>query len=204
MEMNKILEIPRLARLDLDRKGTILMIQDTHQPSHAAPPPGGGEAISASAPDVQFRPFEPGDADAFRDLNEAWIRKYFGIEEPDRVTLGDPLRKIIQPGGHIFMALAGGKAVGCCALIAEAPGEFELAKMAVDEELRGRGVGRKLLVYTIEQARALGATRLHLESNKKLENAVHLYEAVGFRHIPPERLKPSPYARADVFMEMDL
>jgi putative acetyltransferase len=35
-----------------------------------------------------------------------------------------------------------------------------------------------------------------------LKDAVHLYEAVGFRHVPVERLPPLAYARADVFMEM--
>ena len=33
------------------------------------------------------------------------------------------------------------------------------------EEYRGRGVGRKLLVYVIEQARALDATLLTLATN---------------------------------------
>jgi putative acetyltransferase len=50
-------------------------------------------------------------------------------------------------------------------------------------------------------ARALGATKLTLATNSKLPNAIHLYESLGFRHLPPE---PSPYARANVFMEMDL
>jgi GNAT superfamily N-acetyltransferase len=178
------------------------MIEDmTHSPPQ---PPAGAPFVPASVTDLQLRPFEPGDADAFRDLNEAWIRKYFGLEEPDYLTLRDPIRNILQPGGHIFMAIVDGRAIGCCALIAEEPGVFELAKMAVAEEYRGRGVGRQILVYTIEQARALGATLLHLGSNRKLANAVHLYEALGFRHLPPERVKPSPYARADVFMELHL
>jgi putative acetyltransferase len=45
---------------------------------------------------------------------------------------------------------------------------------------------------------------LFLGSNSKLENAVHLYESVGFQHVPPERLPPNPYTRANVFMEMSL
>lgn len=99
------------------------------------------------------------------------------------------------------MAFAEGRAVGCCALILVRPGVFELAKMAVSEELRGRGVGRKVLEAAVKEARGMGVTLLVLATNSKLENAVHLYESVGFRHLPPE---PSPYARADVFMEMAL
>jgi putative acetyltransferase len=150
---------------------------------------------------IQLRAFQPSDAEAFRKLNEAWIEKYFRLEQPDHEVLGDPMSHIVQPGGHIVMACVEDKAIGCCALIPVREGVFEVAKMAVDEEYQGRGIGRKLLVYIIEQARALGATLLTLGSNDKLANAVHLYESLGFKHLPPE---PSPYVRANVFMELPL
>lgn len=154
--------------------------------------------------DVKLRPFQPGDEVAFRTLNEAWIAKHFGMEAEDHLTLGDPVGYILQPGGHIFMAVLDGTPIGCCALIADGPGTFEVAKMAVDETYRGKGIGRQLLAYTIAQAKTLGATTLHLASNSKLANAVHLYEALGFRHIPPERVPATPYVRANVFMDMQL
>ena len=50
----------------------------------------------------------------------------------------------------------------------------------------------------------MGATRLYLETNWKLETAIKLYESLGFEHLPPERIVPSPYARADVYMERHL
>ncbi|MEO6909573.1 MAG: GNAT family N-acetyltransferase [Edaphobacter sp.] len=152
-------------------------------------------------PSLQLRPFEPADALAFRELNEAWIKKYFGLEEHDHEILGDPIGSIIKPGGHIFMACAEGRPIGCCALIVVRTGIYEVAKMAVVEEYRGRGIGRKLLVYVIEQARILGATSLTLATNSTLANAIHLYESLGFQHLPPE---PSPYVRADVFMDLPL
>ncbi len=126
------------------------------------------------------------------------------MEERDHLNLRDPEGTILDRGGHILMAVAEGVPVGCCALIPEGEGEYELAKMAVAESMRGRGVGRELLERTLALARSLGAQRLTLGSSTKLPDAVHLYESVGFRHIPPERRVPSPYARASVFMEMDL
>jgi GNAT superfamily N-acetyltransferase len=81
---------------------------------------------------------------------------------------------------------------------------FELAKMAVSERYRGHGIGRKLLEYAIAQAKVLGAHTLELASNAKLANAVHLYESLGFRHLPADRVGRSPYARANVFMELHL
>jgi GNAT superfamily N-acetyltransferase len=73
--------------------------------------------------------------------------------------------------------------------------------MAVSPELRGHGTGRRLLAAAIELARERGARSLFLGSSHRLPAAVHLYEAVGFRHVPPESLH-MPYARADVFMEL--
>ena len=155
-------------------------------------------------PAIDIRAFWPEDAKAFRVLNEDWIAKYFGLEEKDRITLGDPEGQILQKGGHIFMAFSGDGPVGCCALLLVRPGVYEVAKMTVAEEYRGYGIGRRVLAYTIEQGKALGAESLYLETNKKLVDAIHLYEAMGFRHLPPERVVPSPYARANVFMELTL
>jgi putative acetyltransferase len=160
------------------------------------------EAIVTS--EIAFRLFQHGDADAFRELNEAWIARYFRLEEQDHIQLRDPEHNILRPGGQIVMAVAAEEKVGCCALISVRHGVFEVAKMAVSESYRGHGIGRRLLEYTISQAKALGAHTLELASNTKLANAVHLYESVGFRHLPPERVEPSPYARANVFMEIHL
>jgi N-acetylglutamate synthase-like GNAT family acetyltransferase len=145
--------------------------------------------------------FQPKDAAAFKELNVAWITKYFSMEEHDYEMLDNPEGYIIRPGGQIMMAFVDGRAVGCCALIPVKAGVLELAKMAVAEESRGLGIGRKMLEETVAKAREMGAARLVLGTNSKLLDAVHLYESVGFRHLPPE---PTPYVRADVFMEMEL
>ena len=148
---------------------------------------------------IKLRPYRDGDAEAFRLLNEAWIEKYFGLEEADHEILGNPEGYVLTKGGHIFFATTAGAPIGCCALVPMEPGEYEVAKMAVAEEWQGRGVGRRVLQYTVDQARALGAKRLYLETNERLTNAIHLYESVGFQHLPP---KQSPYVRANVFMEL--
>lgn len=153
---------------------------------------------------ITIRPFQPGDAPHFRQLNEEWIRHYFVLEPKDLESLSDPQETILDKGGHIFFALKDEKPIACCALIFMSAGEFEIAKMAVSPSQQGSGVGRRLLEETIAAARTRGATRLYLETNNKLTPAVKLYESVGFCHLPPERITPSPYARANVFMELIL
>jgi putative acetyltransferase len=157
------------------------------------------------AMDIEIREMTTADdATAFRTLNEEWISKFFALEAKDIEVLGDPQRLIVDKGGRVFMVLGEGEAVGCVALIPMKDGVYELSKMAVSPKLRGMGIGRKLIEHAIAQAREIGAKSLFLGSSKKLANAVHLYESVGFQHVPPERLPPMPYVRADVFMELPL
>jgi putative acetyltransferase len=154
---------------------------------------------------IEIRPLRPGDdASAFRTLNEEWITRYFALEEKDVEMLGDPENSILRKGGHILMVYADAEPIGCAALIPMGAGVFELSKMAVSPRFRGRGIGRRLLESAIEYSRTIGASSLFLGSSTKLHDAVHLYESVGFRHVPPEMLPPMPYARADVFMRLAL
>jgi len=153
---------------------------------------------------INFRQFQPGDNDAFRTLNEQWIAKYFVLEEKDRLTLNNPEKYILNLGGQIYFATLDDEIVGCCALIATWPDSYEVAKMAVDESRRNLGIGKAMLAHVVEAARALGARRLTLETNSKLMNAIHVYESLGFRHIDPSLVEPSPYKRANVFMEQVL
>jgi GNAT superfamily N-acetyltransferase len=151
---------------------------------------------------VEFRPFIPGDEAAFRELNEAWIAGNFVVEEKDWEVLNDPVTNILEPGGALVMAVRDGVAIGTCALLPIEEESFEVAKMTVSEKYRGLGIGKKLLAHVIEYARSMGARRLYLETNNKLQSAIHVYESLGFRHLPAHRIKPSPYARANVYMEL--
>jgi putative acetyltransferase len=163
--------------------------------------------------EIEIRSMRLGeDGTAFRVLNEEWISRYFKLEDRDIATLSNP-EKILRDGGQIYFARlasssadsSAGEVVGCVALIpVTEDGVYELSKMAVSPAMRGRGIGRKILVYAIEQAKALPVRRLFLGSSKRLVDAVHLYESLGFEHIPPESLPWVGYARADVFMELPL
>jgi putative acetyltransferase len=142
-----------------------------------------------------WRPEWRGD---FERLNVDWLERYFSVEDIDRRVLGDPQRWILAPGGHIFLATRDGDVVGTVALLREAEGVYELSKMAVDPAHQGHGIGRRLGEAAIARFRALGGTRLFLESNRKLLPAIHLYEALGF--VDRGRRPDSHYARSDIYM----
>lgn len=148
---------------------------------------------------VEIADYIPAWQAAFRQLNEEWITRYFHMEEDDYKALDHPQEYILDKGGHIFMALYRGEAVGTCSLIKMADGGYELAKMAVSPRTQGLGIGYLLGQACIEKARALGARRVYLESNTSLKPAINLYHKLGFRKVAGP---PSPYERCDIQMEL--
>jgi putative acetyltransferase len=147
-------------------------------------------------------PFRPELASAFAELNRAWIESLFVLEEADWKVLRNPEESIMQPGGQIFFAMDGARAVGTAAAIRVAPETFELGKMAVSPSHQGQGLGERLGRAVIDYARSEGAAKVYLETNSRLANAIRLYQRLGFRKadFPVQ----SDYARADVYMELRL
>ena len=154
---------------------------------------------------VPYSSARPDHRSAFRDLNLAWIERHFAVEPRDRRELDDPEGQILAHGGQIFVAetddRGGPEVLGVCALLVEHDGACELAKMAVRETARGRGVGRALGEAVIAAARGRGAPRVELLSNRALAPAIALYRALGFVEAP---LPATEYARADIRMVLDL
>lgn len=139
---------------------------------------------------------------AFKELNERWIRELFTLENIDLYELDHPVENIIGRGGFIFIAELDGIPVGSLAMMrSEKPEyDYELVKFAVDPSAQGHHIGSKLIMRCIEKARQTGARRLFLESNRKCAAAVHLYAKYGFREVPTLH---SSYARCDIQMELD-
>jgi DNA-binding MarR family transcriptional regulator/N-acetylglutamate synthase-like GNAT family acetyltransferase len=151
---------------------------------------------------VQIVDYNPDHAAAFKALNVEWISKYFKIEPEDLKALDHPKDYILKKGGHILMAIYEDQPVGTCALIKMKDGSgYELAKMAVSPEVRGKSIGFLLGKAAIERARDNGAKRVYLESNTILKPAINLYHKLGFRKITGP---PSPYERANIQMELEL
>lgn len=76
-----------------------------------------------------------------------------------------------------------GTAEGSCTLcLAPSPTGCKawLEDVVVDETCRGRGYGRQLVHYALEQAKALGAKSLNLTSRPSRVAANHLYQSLGF------------------------
>jgi ribosomal protein S18 acetylase RimI-like enzyme len=73
-----------------------------------------------------------------------------------------------------------GEHVGSVALTDEGDGEAAIRWFVLSPEVRGRGLGRRLLGELLERASELGYRRVWLETFSELEAAAHLYRDHGF------------------------
>jgi len=149
---------------------------------------------------VEIVDFSEEWAEDFASLNYEWIEKYFSVEKHDREILDDPQTFVIDPGGHIFMAIISGLAAGTVALIPSGDGVLELTKMAVAPEFQGMGIANHLMQSCIAYAETNGTRLIFLESHRSLQPALALYRKFGFVEVPTD--PNSEYARADIRMEL--
>ena len=95
--------------------------------------------------------------------------------------------KLRQPDVTFWSAWFGELIAGCAALKRLDARRGEIKSMRVADAFLGRGVGRGLLDYVIEQARARGFQSLWLEtgSTPPFIPALRLYESAGFARCSP-------------------
>lgn len=152
------------------------------------------------AKEVRILNYEGDHQPWFEKFNRDWIEKYFWMEPLDFEVLQHPDEHIISKGGTILMAAVGKEIAGTVALKYVAPGVYEFTKMAVEEQFRGKKVGKVLAEAAITKARSLNADKIILYSNTVLEPAIALYRKLGFKEIPVD----GPYKRSNIKMELVL
>lgn len=128
------------------------------------------------------------------------MRAYFD-ELSQRFDAGfDPARSISAtveevtlPHGLFLVATRSGVPVGCAALKFDpAGGIAEAKRMWVSPDVRGAGLGRRLLIHLEREASSRGVGILRLETNRALTEAIQLYRSAGFREV--SAFNHEPYA----------
>jgi GNAT superfamily N-acetyltransferase len=102
-------------------------------------------------------------------------------------------RELTPPNGAFLVASAEGRPVACGAVKAIGPGIGSLKRMWVADDVRGLGIGRRMLEALEAESRALGLTTVRLETNDTLKEAIQLYRSAGYREVDP--FNADPYAR---------
>lgn len=84
------------------------------------------------------------------------------------------------PREAICLVELDGEHLGSIALTDEGNGEAAIRWFVLSPEVRGRGLGRRLLGEMLARAAEVGYTRVCLETFSELETAAHLYRDAGF------------------------
>lgn len=137
----------------------------------------------------------------FRRLNLEWLERFNLVESHDLEVLNHPRDNVIDSGGFIFLLKDNNKVIGSAGILKVNDEEFELIKMYVSPEYRGKKYGEMLLHHCIAKAKQINASKIILYSNSKLQTAIRMYEKFGFKHVEPIN---TPFETADIKMEMVL
>ncbi|WP_432510706.1 GNAT family N-acetyltransferase [Kineococcus sp. SYSU DK001] len=140
---------------------------------------------------------EPPGGDAGRFLRSAFwseVSRVAGLPadlpaDEDGAPPGD-LVDLVPPGGAFVVAVRDGEPLGCVGVRGLADGSVEVKRLYVAGRARGLGVGRRLLTWCEDWARARGAARIVLDTHGALAAAVGLYRSAGFTEVAPYNDNP--------------
>jgi DNA-binding MarR family transcriptional regulator/N-acetylglutamate synthase-like GNAT family acetyltransferase len=138
---------------------------------------------------------DPADPVAQHCLREyfAELDRRFDIGfDPER-TLPIELDEMRPPAGVFLVASLRSEPVGCGALKSRPGRATEIKRMWVAASARGLGLGRRLLSELEARAAAVGSSRVRLDTNSSLTEAINLYRSSGYQEI--EAFNDEPYAQ---------
>jgi len=147
------------------------------------------------ASQVRLEIIDPRDTDARYCLRSYFeeLRQRFdtGFDPAQSISASD--EEMTLPNGLLLVANLLGAAVGCGALKLHVDTHIaEIKRMWVAADVRGLGLGRRLLERLSAEAASRGMLVLRLETNRSLSEAKRLYQRAGFVEVKP--FNNEPYA----------
>ena len=151
------------------------------------------EATAATAGDLTIRrDLAPGDFAAVVALHERLYPSEYGVDQGFvdgvQATVDDLGARGDWPGEGegVWIVERDGTVAGSLMLSDEGEGEGRVRLFLLAPELRGNGLGRRLLGELLHLARTTGYGRLTLATFEDLRGAAYLYREAGFRVVKEE------------------
>lgn len=134
----------------------------------------------------------------------------FGVNQPGTVYTDpttDHLYELFRQEKSIYwIAEDNAQIIGGCGIFPTEglpEGYGELVKLYLHRDARGQGIGKELMLKSIQSAKEMGYTHLYLESLPELNQAVDLYKKVGFQLLP-NRMGDSGHFACDLWMVLEI
>ena len=136
--------------------------------------------------DIRIRKVKESDnaalAAMIREVFNEFKAPTFGTVYTDPTT--DDLYALFQtPRSVLWVAAVDGEVLGCCGVY---PTEgldkdcAELVKFYLSNKIRGKGIGKQLMLQCFQSAKEMNYTKLYIESLPQFSKAVSIYEKHGF------------------------
>jgi GNAT superfamily N-acetyltransferase len=150
--------------------------------------------------DFEIIPFNNKFVQFFINLNIEWLEFFFEVEPYDYEILKNYEALIINKGGYIFFAKHENEIIGTFAFINRVEKIYEIVKMAIKPDQRGKGYGNKMIEFAISFGKKNNWKKIYLYSSTKLKNSIYLYKKHNFKEV---RIgDENPYKRGDIKMEL--
>lgn len=134
---------------------------------------------------------------------EAWLGTDLCFQNFESELAGLP-GSYAPPSGRLLIAMedsaGGNRSAGCVALRPCDQSICEMKRLFVRADFRGSGLGRRLTLAIVDEARAIGYRKMRLDTLPQQREAHRLYASLGFREIEPYRENPILGSK---FLELD-
>jgi len=96
------------------------------------------------------------------------------------------------PSGAMLLLAQGDRWVGCGAIRPLEPGICEIKRMYLRPGWRGQGFGAEILESLLVRAKEIGHHSVRLDTLRRLEPALALYQRYGFTEVAAYNFNPEP------------
>jgi GNAT superfamily N-acetyltransferase len=152
--------------------------------------------VTATANNVVIRrELWPGDVDAIVELHDRIYRAEYGVDGRMATRIREGLDEAVARGwphdkalGDVWLVDVDGRLGGSLALVVESASIGRVHWFVLEPELRGRGLGRRLVGELVAEARAKVLEKLRLETFSALKAAAAIYKSVGFQVVSQQEV----------------
>lgn len=120
-----------------------------------------------------------------------WLDMDLSFQDIDK-ELADLASMYGPPNGLFLLAWCENVIAGGVGLRILEPSVCEMKRLYVYDNFKNMGVGRRLCTALIQEARNRGYKRMRLDTLSRMQSAISLYTALGFKEIEPYRFNPDP------------